>query len=135
VVCLLTGESLGYTLTITNTGNIDFTDIAVPVTGGNGGQISSPICKRNDEPAFVGITGILEVNTVLACTVSYTIIQEDLEVGNVTLSASGTSTIVDTSSPSEVTTQANQILRIKVDDLVQLITDGKEKYNAVGKYR
>jgi hypothetical protein len=126
-------EALDYTLTITNTGNIDFTDISVPLTGGNGGTIGTPSCKVNGQGEEVSINGALEVGTFLECKVTYTTIQEDLEVGSVTLSARGTATAANTSSPSVVTTAADQRLSVVLAESGVSVSEGKAMYNAVGK--
>ena len=120
---------------MSNTGNVDFTDIEVPVTGGNGGTQAVSNCKVNNEGAAAdGITGALNVGTSLVCTLTYTPVQEDLEVGEITLSGIGSSGRGAAVTPATKTTPASQDVTASIVTIDIAITGGKTKYNAVGKY-
>lgn len=58
------GTALDYELRLANTGNIDFFDISVALTGGNGGAIAASNCRvdGSTDPASASIPTTLNVS-------------------------------------------------------------------------
>lgn len=87
------GQTITYSFTVTNTGNVPLNDITVDEGGFTGtGTISDPSC-----PSASLAVGAQEV-----CTATYTLTQADIDAGSVTnnATAEGTPPGVDTPTPS-----------------------------------
>jgi uncharacterized repeat protein (TIGR01451 family) len=83
---LVAGETITYTFTAENTGNVTLTDVVIEDAEFTGaGSLSDLEC---DGP----MPGVLEPGEVLTCTATYTVQQDDVDAGMIRNVATGTGT-------------------------------------------
>ncbi|MFT4307032.1 MAG: hypothetical protein QM604_09100, partial [Microbacterium sp.] len=88
------GDTVTYTFTVTNTGNVTVDDIAISETAFSGsGTLSDIECDATS----------LAVNESTECTATYTVTQDDIDAGEITNTAVATGT-----DPSEETVTSNE---------------------------
>ncbi len=117
---LVVGETVTYTFTVTNTGNVTLSDAAVSEGAFSGaGQLSAVDCPADRT---------LAPGAQLVCTATYTVQQADVDAGSVTNDATATGNPPQgdpiTSPPSEVTITADQtpgIVLVKTADKTNLV--------------
>ena len=104
------GDQINYTITVTNTGNVDLTGVTVTdermpdsvnVAIGEGEETSTDVSEGK-----VTI-GNLAVDQVATITYSYTVTAEDVETGTVQNSATGYSDQTDLTDPSTTETKVS----------------------------
>ncbi|MFI1543563.1 hypothetical protein ACH4U4_18935 [Microbacterium resistens] len=117
---LVVGETVTYTFTVTNTGNVTLSEVAVSEGAFSGaGQLSAVDCPADRT---------LAPGAQLVCTATYTVQQADVDAGSVTNDATATGNPPQgdpiTSPPSEVTITADQtpgIALVKSADKTNLV--------------
>ncbi|MFT4286346.1 hypothetical protein [Nocardioides sp.] len=118
------GETITYTFTVTNTGNVPITDIAISETSFSGsGELSEISCDATE----------LAPSAVAVCTATYEMTQADLDAGEISNAATATGTDVDeqpvTSNGSEATVTSDQntdLVLVKSADLAEVTEVGQK---------
>ncbi|QNP72065.1 DUF11 domain-containing protein [Streptomyces roseirectus] len=107
------GDVVTYTFTVTNTGNVTMTDVAIKEGDFSGtGTMSAPVCSDGAKSLAPGAS--------TTCTATYTITQADVDAGKVTNSATAngvppnSTTPVD-SPPTTTTVTVDQKPALKVE--------------------
>ena len=133
------GQTVTYTFTVTNTGNVDLSDVSVADSQGApaGGLTSGPTCQSLSNPAGTcsGSSTSLAPGQVATFTATYTVTQADLDHGSISDSATATGTPPSgppTTSPpatATVTTASIALLTVtKVVDRHHVVVGGLLDY-------
>ncbi len=121
-------STLGYVITVANTGNVSLTNIALTDTlpDGSNGTVGSPA-------GDAGVTGVLDVGETWTYNLTYAASQADIDAGNVlinTVSATTTETGTDPKTASAETTvsQSPAFTVDKTVDFASITTPGPLGY-------
>ena len=121
------GQTVTYTFTVTNTGNLDLTGVSVNDTQQSpaGGLASGPTCQSLASPSGTcsGSSTSLAPGQSATFTATYTVTQADLNHGSITDSATATGTPPtgppQTSPPATVTVPTATIAHLTVTKVVE----------------
>jgi hypothetical protein len=123
-----------FQVTLANTGNIDITDNSVSLTGGAGGPLNLLNCTSSTGAVTAVVPQQLLVGANVTCYLQYTTVQEDLEVGEVSLNATATSTVISPSVSDVFEVPAVQVVGVEATYTAVDITGAESsRYTAPGE--
>ena len=115
---LVAGQTLNYTFTATNTGNVTLTNVVIAETSFTGSGSMSALTCVPPQPAT------LAPGAVLTCTAAYVVTQADVDAGSVdnTATATGTPpTGPDVTDTDDATVPATQAPAVTIDKTASVV--------------